>query len=77
MAKPNRFQTVGGTAMKRTIEIDVPDNLNEFIESLARFLKTKPDVIIGQTVAEAVKSIPENVDKHIDRVKLKKVYKLG
>jgi len=63
--------------MKRTIEIDVPDNLNEFIESLARFLKTKPDVIIGQTVAEAVKSIPENVDKHIDRVKLKKVYKLG
>jgi len=62
--------------MKRTIEIDVPDNLNAFIESLAKFLKTNPDAIIRQAVAEAVKSIPDTVDKHIDSAKLKKVYKL-
>ena len=64
------------TTVKRTIEIDVPDNLNTFIESLAKFLKTKPDNIIKHTVAEAVKSIPENVDRHINSAKLKKAYKL-
>jgi len=62
--------------MKRTIEIDVPDNLDAFIESLAKFLKKKPEEIIRYTVVEAVKSIPENVDKHIDSAKLKKAYKL-
>ncbi|UCE15333.1 MAG: hypothetical protein JSV12_05485 [Candidatus Bathyarchaeota archaeon] len=62
--------------MKRTIEIDVPDNLNAFIESLAKFLKTKPDAIIKRTVAEAVKSIPDSVDKHVNSAKLKKAYKL-
>lgn len=62
--------------MKRTIEIDVPENLNTFIESLAKFLKTKPDIIIRHTVADAVKSIPDSVDKHINPAKLKKAYKL-
>lgn len=62
--------------MKRTIEIDVPDDLNTFIESLATFLKTKPDDIIRRTVADAVKSIPDSVDKHINLAKLKKAYKL-
>ncbi len=62
--------------MKRTIEIDVPDNLNAFIESLATFLKTKPDDIIRRTVADAVKSIPDSVDKHMNPAKLKKAYKL-
>ena len=62
--------------MKRTIEIDVPDNLNTFIESLAKFLKTKPDNIIRRTVVDAVKSIPDSVDKHIKPAKLKKAYKL-
>ncbi|NIU85621.1 MAG: hypothetical protein GWN17_15810, partial [Candidatus Korarchaeota archaeon] len=62
--------------MKRTIEIDVPDNLNTFIESLARFLKTKPDDIIRRTVADAVKSIPDSMDKHMNPAKLKKAYKL-
>jgi len=62
--------------MKRTIEIDIPDDLNIFIESLAKFLKTKPDDIIRRTVAEAVKTIPDAVDKHIDSAKLKKAYKL-
>jgi len=62
--------------VKRTIEIDVPDNLNTFIESLAKFLKTKPDNIIRRTVVDAVKSIPDSVDKHINSTKLKKAYKL-
>ena len=62
--------------MKRTIEIDVPDNLNAFIESMAKFLKKKPDDIIKHTVIDAVKSIPDSVDKHINSEKLKKAYKL-
>ena len=62
--------------MKRTIEIDIPENLNTFIESLAKFLKTKPDIIIRNTVVDAVKSIPNSVDRHIDSAKLKKAYKL-
>lgn len=62
--------------MKRTIEIDIPENLNSFIESLAKFLKTKPDIIIRNTVVDAVKSIPNSVDRHIDSAKLKKAYKL-
>lgn len=62
--------------MKRTIEIDVPDDLNAFIESLATFLKTKPDNIIRRTVADAVKAIPENVESHLNPTKLKKIYKL-
>ncbi|UCH70184.1 MAG: hypothetical protein JSV29_08155 [Candidatus Bathyarchaeota archaeon] len=62
--------------MKRTIEIDVPDDLNAFIESLATFLKTKPDNIIRRTVADAVKAIPENVERHLNPTKLKKIYKL-
>ena len=64
------------TRVKRTIEIDVPDKLNAYIESLAKFLKKKPDTLIRRTVADAVKSIPDNVDKHIDPEKLKKLYKL-
>jgi len=62
--------------VKRTIEIDIPENLNTFIESLAKFLKTKPDIIIRNTVVDAVKSIPNSVDRHIDSAKLKKAYKL-
>jgi hypothetical protein len=62
--------------VKRTIEIDVPDDLNAFIESLATFLKTKPDNIIRRTVADAVKAIPENVERHLNPTKLKKIYKL-
>jgi hypothetical protein len=62
--------------VKRTIEIDIPENLNSFIESLAKFLKTKPDIIIRNTVVDAVKSIPNTVDRHIDSAKLKKAYKL-
>jgi len=62
--------------VKRTIEIDIPENLNTFIESLAKFLKTKPDIIIRNTVVAAVKSIPDSVDRHIDSTKLKKAYKL-
>lgn len=62
--------------MKRTIEIDVPDDLNAFIESLATFLKTKPDAIIRRTVADAVRAIPESVEKHLNPTKLKKIYKL-
>ncbi len=62
--------------MKRTIEIDVPDDLDAFIESLATFLKTKPDNIIRRTVADAVKAIPENVESHLNPTKLKKIYKL-
>ncbi len=62
--------------MKRTIEIDVPDDLDAFIESLATFLKTKPDNIIRRTVADAVKAIPENVERHLNPTKLKKIYKL-
>lgn len=64
------------TSVKRTIEMDVPGNLNAYIESLAAFLKTKPDTIIGHTVAEAVKAIPDNTDKYLDPAKLKKIYKL-
>jgi len=82
------LQTIGDTAMKkrtaakrsttvkRTIEIDLPDKLNAYIESLAKFLKTNPETIIRRTVADAVKSIPDNTDKHIDPAQLKKVYKL-
>jgi predicted transcriptional regulator len=62
--------------MKKTVEIDVPDKLNAYIESLAKFVKKKPDTIIRRTVADAVKSIPNNVEKHIDPAKLKKIYKL-
>jgi len=62
--------------MKKTVEIDVPDKLNAYIESLAKFVKKKPDTIIRRTVADAVKSIPDNVEKHIDSAKLKKIYKL-
>jgi hypothetical protein len=62
--------------VKRTIEIDVPDDLDAFIESLATFLKTKPDNIIRRTVADAVKAIPENVERHLNPTKLKKIYKL-
>jgi hypothetical protein len=62
--------------VKRTIEIDIPENLNSFIESLAKFLKTKPDIIIRNTVVDAVKAIPNSVDRHIDSAKLKKAYKL-
>jgi len=62
--------------MKRTIEIKVSDDLNTYVESLAKFLKTNPDTILRRAVADAVKSIPENVEKHMDPKKLKKVYKL-
>jgi len=62
--------------MKRTIEIEVSDDLNTYVESLAKFLKTNPDTIIKRTVADAVKAIPDKMEKHIDPKKLKKVYKL-
>ncbi|MDH5267970.1 MAG: hypothetical protein OEW62_09885 [Candidatus Bathyarchaeota archaeon] len=62
--------------MKRTVEIDVPDKLNAYIEALANFLKTKPDNIIERTVADAMSSIPDNIEKHLDVEKLKKIYEL-
>ena len=62
--------------VKRTIEIDVSDKLNAYIESLAKFVKTKPDTIIRRTVADAVKAIPDNMKEHVDSAKLKRIYKL-
>lgn len=61
---------------KIRIEIDVPDDISDFIDALAKFLKTKSDDLIKRAATDAVKAIPDGVEKHIDAAKLKKAYNI-
>jgi phosphatidylinositol kinase/protein kinase (PI-3 family) len=59
---------------KKRIEINVPDNLDELIESLAKFLHKKPDDILSRIALDAVKALPNSLDKYVDVTTIRKIY---
>lgn len=59
---------------KRKIEVNVPDNLDRLIESLAKFLHKKPDDLIGKIASEALKTLPNNLDQYVDPATIRKIY---
>ena len=59
---------------KRKVEINVPDNLDRLIESLAKFLHKKPDDLLGKIASEAIKTLPDSLDKYVDPATIRKIY---
>jgi len=59
---------------KTKIEINMPDNLINLIESLARFLHKKPDDLLSKIVLDAVKNLPNSLDQYVDVATVRKVY---
>jgi len=59
---------------KRKVEINVPDNLEKLIESLAKFLHKKPDDLIGKIASDALKTLPNSLDQYIDPTAIRKIY---
>lgn len=59
---------------KRKIEISMPDNLDNLIESLAKFLHKKPDDILSKIVLDAVKNLPNSLDQYVDVTAIRKIY---
>lgn len=61
---------------KRKIEVNVPDNLDGLIESLAKFLHKKPDHLLSQIALEGVKALPNSLEKYVDPETIRKLYKV-
>ena len=59
---------------KKRIEINVPDNLDKLIESLAKFLHKKPDDLLSRIALEAVKALPNSLEKYVDVTTIRKIY---
>jgi len=59
---------------KRKVEITVPDNLEKLIDSLAKFLHRDPDDLLGRIASEAVKTLPDSLEKYIDAATIRKIY---
>ncbi|MFB0500905.1 MAG: hypothetical protein ACETVP_00365 [Candidatus Bathyarchaeia archaeon] len=59
---------------KRKIEISMPDNLDNLIESLAKFLHKKPDDLLSKIVLDAVKNLPNSLDQYVDVTAIRKIY---
>ncbi len=59
---------------KRKIEINMPDNSINLIESLARFLHKKPDDLLSRIVLDAVKNLPNSLDQYLDVATIRMVY---
>jgi len=59
---------------KRKVEINVPDNLDKLIESLAKFLHKKPDDLISKIASDALKTLPNSLDQYIDPAAIRKIY---
>ncbi len=59
---------------KRKIEINMPDNSINLIESLARFLHKKPDDLLSRIVLDAVKNLPNSLDQYLDVATIRIVY---
>jgi len=59
---------------KRRIEINVPDNLDALIESLAKFLHKNPEDLISKVALEAVKALPNSLDQYVDAATIRKIY---
>ncbi len=59
---------------KRKIEINMPDNSINLIESLARFLHKKPDDLLSRIVLDAVKNLPNSLDQYVDVATIRIVY---
>ena len=61
---------------KRKIKINVPDNLDNLIESLARFLHKNPDYFISKMALDALKALPNSLDQYLDPETIRKIYKV-
>lgn len=59
---------------KKRIEINVPDNLDKLIESLAKFLHKKPDDLLSRIALDAVKALPNSLEKYVDVTTIRKIY---
>lgn len=59
---------------KRKIEVNVPDNLDRLIESLAKFLHKKPDDLISKIASDALKALPNSLEKYVDVTTIRKIY---
>lgn len=59
---------------KRKIEINMPDNLDNLIESLAKFLHKKPDDLLSKIILDAVKNLPNSLDQYVDVATIRKIY---
>lgn len=59
---------------KRKIEVNVPDNLEQLIESLAKFLHKKPDELISKIALDALKALPNSLDQYVDITAIRKIY---
>ncbi|MDH5437781.1 MAG: hypothetical protein OEX76_02645 [Candidatus Bathyarchaeota archaeon] len=59
---------------KKRIEINVPDNLDQLIESLAKFLHKKPDDLLSGIALDAVKALPNSLEKYVDVTTIRKIY---
>jgi len=69
------MEKVGDELMgKRKIEINVPDNLDNLIESLAKFLHKNPDDLLSKIVLDAVKTLPNSLDQYVDVAAIRKIY---
>jgi hypothetical protein len=71
------MKRVGDSLMgKRKIEVNVPDNLEMLIESLAKFLHKKPEDLLKQVALEGVKALPDSLEKYVDPETIRKIYKV-
>lgn len=59
---------------KRKIEVNVPDNLEQLILSLAKFLHKKPEDLISKIALEALKALPNSLDQYVDITAIRKIY---
>jgi len=69
------MKRVGDSLMgKRKIEVNVPDNLEQLIDSLAKFLHKKPDDLISKIALDALKALPNSLDQYVDITAIRKIY---